>query len=331
MRAVVCSRYGPPEVLRLEEVEKPTPRVGQLLIRIHAATVTAGDCELRGMRFPLPTRLLLRLAFGVRGPRKRILGQELAGQVEAIGAGVTRFKPGDPVFAATGFALGAYAEYTCLPETGVIAMKPATIPYEGAAAVPVAALEALYFLKAAKLQSGQRVLINGAGGSIGTFAIQLAKARGAVVTGVDSTGKQETMRSIGADHVIDYTREEFGQNGETYDVIFDVTGGTSLRRVGNTLKRGGYFLSGNSGLLGSVRGHWTARRTGKSMVAGAARHRVQDLEFLTELLDSGTVRPVIDRRYSLEQIVEAHRYVETGLKKGNVVIVCDSPADLPGS
>ena len=230
MKAIVCTKYGPPDVLQLKEVEKPTPKDNEVLIRIYATTVTAGDCELRGLKFPLLLQTLMRVGFGFRRPRRRILGQELAGEIEAVGKDVKRFKKGDQVLDGPVYVLGAYAEYTCLPEDGVLAIKPSNMTYEEAAPLAVGGLEAVYFLKRGNIQSGQKVLINGAGGSIGTYAIQLARYFGANVTAVDSTGKLDMLLSIGADRVIDYTHEDFTKSGETYDVIFDVIGKSSFSR-----------------------------------------------------------------------------------------------------
>ncbi len=247
MKAIICTRYGPPEVLELREVEKPTPKANEVLIRVHAATVTKGDCELRSLKLPLLWKLLLRIGFGIRAPRKKILGQELAGDIESVGHAVTLFKRGDQVFASTGLHLGAYAEYDCLPEKGLIVTKPVNMTYEEAAAVPVGGLHALQYLRKANIQSGQKVLINGAGGSIGTVAVQLAKYNGAEVTGVDSTGKLDMLRSIGADHVIDFTREDFTKNREKYDVVFDTVGKSSYTATVGSLKENGFYLLGNPG------------------------------------------------------------------------------------
>jgi NADPH:quinone reductase-like Zn-dependent oxidoreductase len=327
MKAIVWTEYGPPDVLQLQEVEKPTPKEDEVLIRIYASTVTAGDCEARRLKFPLGLGIGVRLYVGLRKPeRVTILGQELAGEIEAVGKDVELFKVGDQVFAATGFGFGGYAEYTCLPEEpemGVLATKPTNMTYEAAAAVPVGGLEALHFLRKANIQGGTKVLINGAGGSIGTIAIQLAKYYGAEVTAVDSTGKLDMLRSIGADHVIDYTQEDFTRSGETYDVILDVVGKSPFSRSIRSLSEDGFYLLANPGLSHMVRGRWTSMTSDKRVIMGAASHKTADLLFLKELIEAGKLKTVIDRRYPLEQTAEAHRYVETGQKAGNVVITVE--------
>jgi NADPH:quinone reductase-like Zn-dependent oxidoreductase len=323
MKAIVWTKYGPPDGLQLREVDKPAPRDNEVLIRIDATTVTAGDCEMRSLKIPVLFRLPMRIYMGFLKPREIILGQELAGEIEAVGKDVKRFKKGDQVFAATGFGFGAYAEYKCLPEEpkmGALASKPANMTYAEAAAVPTGGLEALHFLRRANIQSGQKVLINGAGGSIGTFAVQLARYFGAEVTGVDSTGKLDTLRSIGAEHVIDYTQEDFTKNGETYDVIFDVMGKGSFSGSISSLRQNGRYLLGNPGLTQIVRGRWISIRSSKKVIIGAAIQKTEDLVFLKKLVEAGKIKSVIDRCYPLEQIAEAHRYVDTGQKKGNVVI-----------
>jgi NADPH:quinone reductase-like Zn-dependent oxidoreductase len=324
MKAIVWTKYGPPEGLELREVEKPTPKTDEVLIKVHATTVTAGDCEARRLEFPLGLGFAIRLYAGlIRPVRVTILGQELAGEIESVGKDVKLFKEGDQVFASTGFGFGAYAEYKCLPERpdmGVLALKPVNMTYEEAAAVPVGGLEALHFLRQGDLQSGRKVLINGAGGSIGTIGVQLAKYYGAEVTAVDSSAKLDMLRSIGADHVIDYTQEDFTKRGETYDVIFDVVGKAPFSGSMRSLSKNGVYLLGNPRLSLIVRGRWTSMTSSKRVISGAASHKTADLLFLKELIESGKLRTVIDRRYPLEQMAEAHRYVEGGGKKGNVVI-----------
>jgi len=324
MKAIVWTKYGPPEVLQLREVAKPAPKETEVLIRIHATTVTAGDCEMRGLKIPIFLQLPLRLYNGLRKPKKiTVLGQELAGEIEEVGKNVKMYKKGDQVFATTGLGFGADAEYICLPETskmGVLAIKPANMTFEEAAAVPTAGLEALHFLRRGNIQSGQKVLIIGAGGSIGTFAVQLARCFGAEVTGVDSARKLDMLLSIGATHVIDYTREDFTKRAETYDVIFDVMGKSSFSGSIKSLKQHGRYLIGNPGLIQIVRGSWISKRSSKKVIFGAALQKMEDLVYLKELIEAGKIKSVIDRCYPLEQVPEAHRYVETGQKKGNVVI-----------
>jgi NADPH:quinone reductase-like Zn-dependent oxidoreductase len=327
MKAIVWTAYGPPEVLQLQEVEKPVPKDNEVLIRIYATTVFAGDSELRSLKTPIIYRLPMRIYVGIRKPvRITILGQELAGEIEAVGKDVKRFKVGDQVFGSPGFGLGAYAEYKCMPEThenGLLAIKPANMTYEEAAAVPVGGLEALYFLRQANIRSGQKVLINGAGGSIGTFAVQLARYYGGEVTGVDSSGKLEMLRSIGADHVIDFTKEDFTKRGDTYNVIFDVVGKSSFSGSLRSLKHNGRYLLGNAGLSKVIRKGWVSGKSGKKVITGTATLKAKDLIFLKELIEAGKIKSVIDKIYPLEQMAEAHRYVETGQKKGNVVVTVD--------
>jgi 2-desacetyl-2-hydroxyethyl bacteriochlorophyllide A dehydrogenase len=327
MKAIVWTKYGSPDVLQLKEIAKPTPKANEVLIKIYATTVTAGECEARNLKMPILIRLPMRIYVGLRKPKRiTILGQELAGEIEAIGKDVKRFKAGDQVFGTTGLGFGAYAEYLCLPEKsamGVLATKPANMTYEEAAAVPTGGLEALHFIRKGNIQRGEKVLIIGAGGSIGTFAVQLAKYFGAEVTGVDSTSKLEMLRSIGADRVIDYTQEDFTRNGQAYDVIFDVMGKSSFSGSVRSLKQNGRYLLGNAGLSQMARGRWTSIRSSKKVIIGAANQKNQDLLFLKALIEAGKIKSVIDRCYPLEQIVEGHRYVDTGQKKGNVVITLE--------
>lgn len=327
MKAIIWTKYGSPEGLQLQEVEKPSPKEKEVLVKVWATTVTAGDCEMRSLRLPVLLRLPMRVYNGLSKPRRiPILGQELAGEIESIGKDVTLFKQGDQVFGTTGFGFGAYAEYICLPEEskmGVLAIKPINMTYEEAAAVPTGGLEALHFLRKGNIQSGQKVLIIGAGGSIGTFAVQLARYFGAEVTGVDSRGKLDMLRSIGANHVIDYTQEDFTKNNETYDVIFDVMGKSSFSGSVRALNQNGRYLLGNAGLVQIVRGRWTSMRSIKKVIIGAAVQKTEDLLFLKELIEAGKLKSVVDRSYPLEQIADAHRYVDTGHKKGNVVITLE--------
>lgn len=324
MKAMVWTRYGPPEVLQLREVETPVPKDNEVRVKIHATTVTAGDCEMRTLKLPLFLGLPMRVYAGIRRPvRITVLGQELAGEIDSVGKEVARFKEGDRVFAATGFGLGGYAEYICLPEEfddGVIGAMPANMSYEEAAAVPFGGLEALHFLKKGNIQRGEQVLINGAGGSIGTFGVQLAKYYGAQVTAVDSAAKLDMLRSIGADRVIDYTQEDFTRNGERYDVIFDVIGRSPYARSMRSLRPNGRYLLANPRLSHILRGLFSSKAGGRKIVSGAAVRKTEDLLFLKELIEAGRLKTVIDRTYSLEQMVEAHRYVETGQKLGNLIV-----------
>jgi len=326
MKAIVWTKYGPPDVLVLREVEKPVPKDDEVLVRIRATTVTAGDCEMRNMKFPIYLSLPMRLWRGVMRPRgTSIPGTELAGEIEAVGKDVKRFKVGDQVFGAAGMGFGANAEYICLPEEpgemeGGVAIMPANMTFDEAATVPFGGRDALHFLRVAKLQSGQKILINGAGGSIGTFAVQLARYYGAEVTAVDSTGKLDMLRSIGADHVIDYTQGDFTKSGESYDVIFDVVGVLSFSPGDRLLGENGTYVTANPGLSQMFGGLWTRMRSNKKVVIQTASGTIEDLVYLRELIEAGVIKTIIDRRYPLEKIVEAHKYVEGGGKLGNVVI-----------
>lgn len=323
MRAIVCAKYGPPEVLQLKEVPMPIPKFDELLIKNHAVTVVMGDCELRSFEFiyPFHLKILIRLMMGIRGPRKKILGQQLAGVVEDVGNEVTRFRKGDQVFAATGTSMGAYAEYTCIPESGLVETKPDNMTFEEASTIPIGGLEALNFLRKANIESGQRVLINGAGGSIGIIAIQLAKYWGTEVTAVDSARKLDMMSSLGADHVMDYRTENILEKGEMFDVIFDVVGVTTFSDCLKSLSDNGTYLLGNGMLSRSDKK--TAERNNKRVIDWKLDYQTEHLIYLKELIEAGTIRTFIERNYPLEEMVEAHKYVETGQKIGNVVITVD--------
>jgi NADPH:quinone reductase-like Zn-dependent oxidoreductase len=308
VKAIVYEEYGPPEVLRLQDVEKPAPRDDEVLVKIHATTVTIGDTIMRSFSLPAISgwqKFMARLILGWRRPKRHILGMELAGEVESTGRKVTRFKPGDPVFAST-FAInfGGHAEYKCLPENGVISIKPANLTYEEAAAVPGAGMTARQCLKKGNIQPGQAVLIFGASGAVGTYAVQLASRHlGAVVTGVCSGANMELVKSLGAGQVIDYTRQDFFRNGTTYDVVFDAVGKLTPAQGKKALKPGGVYINVHADSDGS--------------------DKLENLLYIKGLIEVGKLKPVIDRVLSLEQIIEAHHYVETGHKKGNVVIIVD--------
>jgi len=329
MKAIVWTRYGPPEVLELKEVEKPKPKEDEVLIRIYATTVTAGDSELRSLNFPIYLSLPMRIWIGLIKPKENTVpGTELAGEIEAVGKNVKHFKEGDQVYGSAGMNFGANAEYICIPEVpggmeGGVAIKPANMTYEEATCVPFGGRDALHFLRLGNVQKGQRILINGAGGTIGTFGVQLAKHYGAEVTAVDSTGKLDMLRSIGADHVVDYTQEDFTENGEIYDVLFDVVGKMSMSRSKRSLRENGTYLLANPMRAQMVTGPWTRMTSSYKVFQQTSSPTLADLNFLRGLIEEGKLKSVIDRTYPLEQIVDAHRYVDKGGKKGNVVITVD--------
>jgi NADPH:quinone reductase-like Zn-dependent oxidoreductase len=301
MKAIVCTKYGPPEVLQLKDVEKPVPGDKDVLVKVHATTVHIGDTRMRSFTVPRGQWLPARLFLGLVKPRRKILGMELAGKIESIGKGVTRFKSGDQIFASTcDENFGGYAEYKCLPEDGIVALKPANLTYEEAAAIPCGAMTALRCLNKANIQSGHKVLIYGASGSVGTYALQIARHFGAEVTGVCSTVNIQLVKSLGAVTVVDYTREDFTETGKTYDLVFDAVGKLLPSLGKKSLKKTGIYLN-------------VLKDSGR-------REKRDELIFIKNLVEKGKLNPVIDRRYPLEQIVEAHRYVDTGHKKGNVVI-----------
>ncbi len=317
MKAVVFEKYGPPEVLEMKEVEKPTPKENEVLIKIYATSVTAADWRMRK-----PDPFLARMMNGVFGPKKfNVLGIELAGEIEEVGDGVTRFKPGDQIFGTTGFTFGAYAEYVCIPEDGSITQKPTNLDFGESAVLPVGTDTALFFLRTqGNVQRGQKVLIYGASSSVGSYAVQLAKYYGAEVTAVCSTSNLEWVKELGADKMIDYTSEDFTKNGETYDAIFDAVGKLSLFGSMKALKEGGVFLDAVHMMRRSVQAKFATMRSDKKILGGTATGLVEDLVFMKELVEAGMLKPVIDRSYPLEEVVEAHRYVETGRKRGNVII-----------
>jgi NADPH:quinone reductase-like Zn-dependent oxidoreductase len=325
MKAILYEKYGPPEVLQLKEVSKPTPKDNEVLIRIYATAATTGDVNARGFAF-VPPGLgpLARLMMGPRKPKNPIIGSVLAGEIEAVGKDVDIFGKGDQVFGVDGNAMGAYAEYVCLPQEGVLVEKPANMTYEEAATIPFGALTAYYFLRdKGNIESGQTVLINGASGSVGTAAVQIAKSFGAEVTGVCSTRNLEMVKALGADKVIDYTKEDFTQSGETYDIIFDmVVGKTSFSDCRNSLNENGLYLAVAGGLKEAIQMLWTSVIGSKKVIfgGGIAAERKENLLIIKELIEAGKLKAVIDRIYPLEQIAEAHRYVETGHQKGNVII-----------
>jgi NADPH:quinone reductase-like Zn-dependent oxidoreductase len=328
MKAIVYSEYGAPNVLRLAEVEKPVPKDNEIQVRVRAASITVGDLWARNFKaisprefsMPFPLWIPSRMFFGISKPRISILGSEFAGEVESVGKDVKRFKKGDAVFGYRGQSMGANAEYLCIPENGMVAHKPANMPYEEAAAVPYGALTALSLLRKVNVRPGQKVLVLGASGKIGSAAVQLARYFGAEVTGVCSTAGLDFVRSLGADRVIDYTQEDFTQNGETYDLIFDVTRKSSFAKCGNSLNPNGVYLLASFKMKQVFQMLWTSIRSGKRVVCALSSEKVKDLDFIKELIEAGKIKSVVDRSYPLEQTAEAHRYAETGGKRGNVVI-----------
>lgn len=329
MKAIVYTEYGAPDVLQLKEVEKPAPKNNEILIRIHATSVNIGDIWARNFKaitpskftMPLPLWFPSRMYFGFTKPRINILGSEFAGEIELVGKDVKRFRIGDQVFGYRGQSMGANAEYLCMPEDGMVAIKPANMTYEEAAVVPYGALTALNLLRNANIQPGQKVLVNGASGGIGSAAVQLARYFGAEVTGVCGTPRLDFVKSLGADKVIDYTREDFTKNGETYDVIFDILGKSSFSRCKNSLTDNGIYLLASFKMKQLFQMLSTSMVGGKKVICALSSESLEDLVFIKELVEAGKIKSIIDRRYPLEGTAEAHRYVEKGYKTGSVIII----------
>jgi NADPH:quinone reductase-like Zn-dependent oxidoreductase len=320
MKAAAVTRYGPPEVVEIREVPKPAPRENEILIQVHAATVSSGDWRMRSLTLPPGFGAFGRLAFGFLKPRNPVGGNDLSGVVKAVGSKVTHFKPGDAVIAQCGMGMGAHAEFKVLPEDGAIAHKPGKLSFTEAAAMGFGGGTALHFLKKTGIKRGDRLLVNGASGSVGSAMVQLGRHFGAEVTAVASGRNAGMLRALGADHVIDYTKEDFTQNGETYDIIADTAGTAPFSRSGVSIKPGGHMLAILGGLGDLIGAGRASRRTGKSIIAGPARESAAGLDELSAIADGGGFTPYIEAVYPLDQIVEAHRLVETGHKRGNVVV-----------
>lgn len=320
MKAILWTKYGTPDLLKLGEVEKPTPKEDEILVKIKTGTVTPGDCEIRRFDMHVLFWLPLRLYLGIWKPRKNILGFELAGDIESIGSKVSNFKTGDTIFGGTGFRFAANAEYTCLPSKGLIIKKPATVSYEDATTIPVAGTNALHYIRKANIKPGEKILIIGAAGCFGTYAVQLAKYFGAEVTAIDSTLKLDALKSIGADHVIDYSKEDFTKNETTYDIIFDIPGKGSIIRAMESLSTKGRYVLANPWVKQVLQGMWGSITSSRKFSFSLAGENTEDLVYLANLIEAGKLKPVIDKRYSLEQVPEAHAYVESGEKTGTVVI-----------
>ena len=315
MKATVYTRYGSPEVLQLKEVAKPVPKDNEILLRIKATAVNSGDLRLRKA-----DPFAVRLFFGLRKPKVNILGSVFSGEIESIGKHAKLFKIGDQVFGHTNMSFGAYAEYICLPEDGTLALKPVNISHNEAAVIPFGGLTALYFINKALIKPSQKVLVVGASGAVGSAAVQLAKSFGADVTGVCSTANIALVKSIGADKVIDYTKEDFTHNSETYDLIFDAVKAISISRSIKSLNKNGIMILSAAGISEMFQGLWISMTRKKKVMTGVITHKAADIIFIKELIEAGKFKPVIDRTYSLQQIAEAHAYVEKGHKKGNVAI-----------
>jgi NADPH:quinone reductase-like Zn-dependent oxidoreductase len=321
MKAIVYTRYGSPDVLQVKDVEKPKPKDDEVLIRVHAAEATKADCELRSFNFPVKWfSLPLRLVLGITKPRRQILGGYFSGEIESVGKNVSGLKKGDQVFGSAGLRMGAYGAFVCLPASYTIVPKPSNMSYEEAAAVPLGGLNALHFMRRAKIQDGESVLVNGAGGSIGTFAVQIAKAMGAEVTAVDSTIKEEMLRRIGADHFYDYTKEDFTRSGRTYDVIFDMVASSSYSGCVESLNPKGRYLMGNPRIFDMLKSFVTSTFTGRTVTFAFAGEKKEELLALKEMIEEGKIKSIVDKIYPVEQAAEAHRRVETEQRLGIVVL-----------
>lgn len=321
MKAIVYTKYGSPDVFQIKEVEKPAPKDDEVLIKVHASEVTKADCEMRSFNFQVKWFWLpLRVALGLIKPKKQILGGYFAGEVESVGKEVSKFMMGDQIFGGTKLRLGAYGEYVCLPANYTIVPKPNNMSFEEAAAVPLGGLNALHFLRKANIQKGEKVLVNGAGGSIGTFGVQIAKGMGAEVTAVDSTIKEEMLRRIGSDHFIDYTKEDFTKRGQTYDVIFSMVAKSSYSKCVKALKPKGRYLMANPRISDMLKSVLTSKFTDKTAIFAFARETEEELLTLKEMIEEGEIKPIVDQIYSFEQAAEAHRRVETEKRLGTVVI-----------
>ncbi|SDK68421.1 NAD(P)-dependent alcohol dehydrogenase [Microbulbifer yueqingensis] len=321
MKAIVYTKYGSPDVLQVKEVEKPTPKDDEVLIKVHAAEVTKADCEMRSFNFQVKWFWLpLRVALGLIKPKKRVLGGYFAGQVESVGKDVSKFEMGDHVFGTAKLRLGAHGEYVCLPASYTLVAKPHNVSFEEAAAVPLGGLNALHFLRKANIQKGEKVLVNGAGGSIGTFGVQIAKAMGAEVTAVDSTNKEKMLRLIGADYFFDYTKEDFTKSGQTYDVIFSMVAKSSYSECMKVLKPQGRYLLANPRMSDMLRSVMTSKFTDKEVIFVFAGETEEELLTLKEMIEAGKIKSIVDTIYSFEQAAEAHRRVETEQRSGAVVI-----------
>jgi NADPH:quinone reductase-like Zn-dependent oxidoreductase len=322
MKAIVHTKYGPPDELQLKEVEKPVPKDNEVLIQIHATTVTTTDCNARNFTFvPKSFMFFARLVFGFKKPKINILGIDLAGEIEAAGKDVKLFKKGDQVFGSPGTKFGGHAEYSCVSENGALAIKPAAISWEEAASISLAGNTALFFIRdLAKIQAGQKILIHGASGAIGTYAVQLAKYYGAEVTGVCSATNADMVKSLGADKVIDYTKDDFSKSDERYDFVFDVVGKTTFSQCKGILKPKGIYLENMMEVKDFLKVLWTSIVGGKKIKGGVSTERAENLKLFIELIESGKLKPVIDKIFPLEKTAEAFQYVEQGHKKGNVII-----------